>query len=149
MHVYVYMSRLMTKPTNSPVRPAKTQISLGIRPIWPESSLSPMKNALIFSYQLSAQWRLIRLCGRPRCSESSLGAKIILLVLSWGGSYFNNQWDWKTRNATLTFSCMFQKGRFLVLMMLIWVRFFSITQRYVMTVKCQSKLCFKLRNLVV
>ena len=27
-------SRLMTKPTKWPVRPAKTQISLGIRPVW-------------------------------------------------------------------------------------------------------------------
>ena len=33
------MSRLMTKPTKWHVRPAKTQISLGIRPVWSESSL--------------------------------------------------------------------------------------------------------------
>ena len=30
----------MTKPVKRPVRPAKTQISLGIRPVWSESSLS-------------------------------------------------------------------------------------------------------------
>ena len=35
-----YMSRLMTKPTKWSVRPAKTQISLGICPVWSESSLS-------------------------------------------------------------------------------------------------------------
>ena len=34
------VSRLMTKPTKWHVRPAKTQISLGIRPVWSESSLS-------------------------------------------------------------------------------------------------------------
>ena len=34
------MSHLMTKPTKWHVRPAKTQISLGIRPVWSESSLS-------------------------------------------------------------------------------------------------------------
>ena len=34
------LSRLMTKPTKWHVRPAKTQISLGIRPVWSESSLS-------------------------------------------------------------------------------------------------------------
>ena len=34
-----YMSHGMTKPTKWPVRPAKTQISLGIRPVWSESSL--------------------------------------------------------------------------------------------------------------
>ena len=33
------MSRLKTKPTKWSVRPAKTQISLGIRPVWSESSL--------------------------------------------------------------------------------------------------------------
>ena len=36
VHVH---SRLMTKPTKWHVRPAKTQISLGIRPVWSESSL--------------------------------------------------------------------------------------------------------------
>ena len=34
------MSRLMTKPTMWLVRPAKTQISQGIHPVWSESSLS-------------------------------------------------------------------------------------------------------------
>ena len=34
-----YMSRCTTKPTKWLVRPAKTQISLGIRPVWAESSL--------------------------------------------------------------------------------------------------------------
>ena len=33
------VSHCMTKPTNWTVRPAKTQISLGIRPVWSESSL--------------------------------------------------------------------------------------------------------------
>ena len=33
------MSRLMTKPTKWPVCLAKTQVSLDIRPVWPESSL--------------------------------------------------------------------------------------------------------------
>ena len=34
------LSHLMTKPTKWHVRPAKTQIILGIRPVWSESSLS-------------------------------------------------------------------------------------------------------------
>ena len=33
------LSRIMTKPTKWHVRPAKTEISLGIRPVWSESSL--------------------------------------------------------------------------------------------------------------
>ena len=35
-----HLSRLMSKPTQWHVRPAKTQISLGIRSVWSESSLS-------------------------------------------------------------------------------------------------------------
>ena len=35
-----HMSRIVTKPTKWHVRPAKTRISLGIRPVWSESSLS-------------------------------------------------------------------------------------------------------------
>ena len=37
--IQCYMSRLMTKPTKMTVRPAKTQINLGIHPVWLESSL--------------------------------------------------------------------------------------------------------------
>ena len=36
----IWVSRLMPKPTKWHVRPAKTLISLGIRPVWSESSLS-------------------------------------------------------------------------------------------------------------
>ena len=39
-----HLSHLMTKPTKSHVRPAKTQISLGIHPAWSESSLSAWRN---------------------------------------------------------------------------------------------------------
>ena len=45
-----------------------------------------LKKLRVFSYPLSAQWRLIRLGWCPGRSESLLGAKVILLVLSWGGS---------------------------------------------------------------
>ena len=38
------MSRHMTKPTKWPVRTAKTRISLGIRPVWSEPSLSTWRN---------------------------------------------------------------------------------------------------------
>ena len=38
------MSRLKTKPTKWSVRPAKTQINLGIRPVWSESSLSAWRS---------------------------------------------------------------------------------------------------------
>ena len=46
------MSRDMTKPNSVAVRTAKTQISLGIRPVWSESSLSAWRK---FG-TLAAQW---------------------------------------------------------------------------------------------
>ena len=41
---HYHMSRLTTKPTKWHMRPAKTQISLGIRPVWSESSLSAWRS---------------------------------------------------------------------------------------------------------
>ena len=41
----------MTKPTKWSVRQAKTQISLGIRPVWSESSLSAWRNLGSFATQ--------------------------------------------------------------------------------------------------
>ena len=52
------LGRLMTKQTKWYVCPAKTQISLGIRTVWSESSLSAWRQAWVFSYPLSAPWRL-------------------------------------------------------------------------------------------
>ena len=48
------LSRLMTKPTKWHVRPAKTQISLGIRPVWSVFAVR-MKKARVLSYALSTQ----------------------------------------------------------------------------------------------
>ena len=41
---HLQLRHLMTKPTKWPVRPVKTQISLGIHPIRSESSLSTWRN---------------------------------------------------------------------------------------------------------
>ena len=75
------------KTNKMTVRPAKTQISLGIRPVWSESSLCA---------QWVAQKPKLSSCGQRRLRSDwadaqaylSLrwGAHIILLVLSWGGS---------------------------------------------------------------
>ena len=46
------------KTNKMSVRPAKTQIRLGIRPIWSESSLSAWRKSWVLSYRLSAQRRL-------------------------------------------------------------------------------------------
>ena len=47
------MRRHTTKPRKWYVRPAKTQISLGIRPVWSESSLSACRKKL---ESLATQW---------------------------------------------------------------------------------------------
>ena len=55
-----------------------------------------MKKPWVLSYPLSAQRRLIILGRCPGWSESSLGAQIILLVLSWDGSVmlYQTQFYW-------------------------------------------------------
>ena len=53
----IYMSRLITKPTKWQVHPAKTQISLGICPVWSVFAVR-MKKAWVVSYPLSGQRRL-------------------------------------------------------------------------------------------
>ena len=49
-----------------------------------------MKKAWVLSYPLSTQRRLIRLGVCPRSTWVFTGRTVILLVLSWGGSYFNH-----------------------------------------------------------
>ena len=66
------MSCLMTKLTKWPVRPAKTQISLGIRPVWSVFAVC-MKKAWVLSYPLRAQQRLCSDWADAQ-AESSLGA---------------------------------------------------------------------------
>ena len=66
------------------VRPAKTQISLGIRPVWSESLLSAWWK---LSYPLSAQRRLWSDWADAQADLSPCWQTVILLVLSWGGSF--------------------------------------------------------------
>ena len=77
------------KTNKMTVRPVKTQISLGICPVWSESSLCSQWVAKDLSF-LHADNKDSDQTGSLACpgsSESSLDAQIILLVLSWGGSY--------------------------------------------------------------
>ena len=79
------LSHLMTKPTKWHVRPAKTQISLGLRPVWSESLLSAWRKLgflathWVHSEDSDQTW--------PAQSDQSLRwVHIILLLLSCGGS---------------------------------------------------------------
>ena len=80
------MSRLMSKPTKWHVRPAKTHISLGIRPVWSESSLCAQRVAKEPSF-LHVDSKDSDQTGRmPKLIWVFAGRAVILLVLSWGGS---------------------------------------------------------------
>ena len=82
--ILLYLSHLKTKPTKWHVCPVKTQINLGIRPVWSESCLSTwgrLKSLAIIRAHSEAS-------NQTWWSESSLGAKVILLVLLWGGSFY-------------------------------------------------------------
>ena len=87
-----YLSRLMTKPTKLHVRPAKTRISLGIRPVWSVFAVR-MKNAWVLIYPLSAQRRSDQTGRMPRLIWVFAGRTVILLVLSWGGSIVSLTWS--------------------------------------------------------
>ena len=89
---YTYVIKFTYEPplgkTNKmDVRPAKTQISLGIRPVWSESSLSAWRKL----GSLATHWEHSKdsdQTGRmPRLVWVFAERTFILLVLSWGGSY--------------------------------------------------------------
>ena len=71
----------MTKQTKWPVRPAKTMISLGIRPVW--SVFTVRFKCTFFRWTAKT---LIRLGGWPCWSGSLLDSLVILLILSCSGS---------------------------------------------------------------
>ena len=87
------LSRLMSKPTKWPVRPAKTQISLGIRPVWSESSLSAWRKlgslATHWAYnedsdQTGRMPRLIWVFARRTCHfVGFVTRRLIQLSLIW------------------------------------------------------------------
>ena len=78
----------MTKPTKWHVHPAKTQVSLGIRPVWSESSLSAWRKLGSFTHW--AHSKDSDQSGRmPRLIWVFIGHTVILLILSRGGSFLS------------------------------------------------------------
>ena len=63
----------MTKQTNWPEHPAKTQVSLSIHPVWSVVTVHPMGSQ---GPKASESW-----------FESSLGGQVIVPVLTYSGSY--------------------------------------------------------------
>ena len=77
------MSRLMTKWH---VRPAKTLISLGIHPVWSETSLSAWRKLGSSVTHWAHSKDSDQTGWMPRLIWVFAGRTVILLVLSWGGS---------------------------------------------------------------
>ena len=71
---------------------AKTQISLGIRPVWAESSLSTGRNIGSVTTHWTHSEDSDQTGRMPRLIWVFAGA-VILLVLSWGGSHEGGQWS--------------------------------------------------------
>ena len=80
------VSRIMTKPAKWHVRPAKTQISLGIHPVWSESLLSAWRKL----GSLATHWVHSKDSDQTepmlRLIWVFAGRTVILLVLSWHSS---------------------------------------------------------------
>ena len=82
-----YLSHLMTKPTKWSVRSAKTQISLGICPVWSESSLSAWRKLGSIATHWAHSEDSDQTGRMPRLIWVFAGRSVILLVLSWSGSF--------------------------------------------------------------
>ena len=84
------LSLLTTKPAKWLVRPAKTQLSIGIHPDWSESSLSAWRNVgFLATHKTHGEDWSDR--ANAQADQSSLGAHAILLVLSCCGSFVLQQ----------------------------------------------------------
>ena len=78
----------MTEPAKWHVRPAKTQISLGIRPVWLEHSLSASRKLRSLATHWAHSEDSDQTGRMSRLIWVFAGRTAILLVLSWGGSYY-------------------------------------------------------------
>ena len=83
---HVTLSLLMTKPTKWHVRPVMTQISLGIRPVWSETLLSPWRKLRSLANHWAHSENSDQTGQMPRLIWIFAGCTVILLVLLWGSS---------------------------------------------------------------
>ena len=96
----------MTKPTKWHVRPVKTQISLGIRSVWSESSPCTQWVAKDPSFLHADSEDSDHTGWMPRQIWVFAGRTVILLVLSWGSSFVAS--SMKAHNKTHATTCMHQ-----------------------------------------
>ena len=75
------------KTNKMTVRPAKTQISLGIRPVWSESLLSAWRKLGSLTTHWAHSEDFDQTVWMPRLIRVFAGRTVSLFVLSWDGSY--------------------------------------------------------------
>ena len=80
------LSCLMTKPSKW-LHPAKTQISLGISPVWSGSSLYAWRKFGSLATHWVHSENSDETGSMPRLIWVFAGCTVILLVLTWGGSF--------------------------------------------------------------
>ena len=98
-----YLSRLITKQTMWLCAQRKTQISLGMRPVWSESSLSAWRKFGALATHWAHSQDSYQTGRMPRLIWVFAGRTTILLVLSWGGNSIS-EINCKT-TTTLCISC--------------------------------------------
>ena len=82
------------KTSKVTVRPAKTRISLGIRPVWSEYSLSAWRNLGSLATHWAHSEDSDQTSRMPRLIWVFAGRTLILLVLSCRGSYYlSEKWN--------------------------------------------------------
>ena len=81
------------KTNKMSVRPAKTQISLGIRPVWSDSSLSAWRKLWSLATHWAHRENSDQTGRMPRLIWVFVGRKDILLVLSYRGSITIHNYD--------------------------------------------------------
>ena len=80
------------KTNKMTVRPSKTQISLGIRPVWSESSLSAWRKLGSLATQWAHSEDSDQIGRMPRLIWAFAGCTVTLLVLSCRGSLLHESW---------------------------------------------------------
>ena len=73
------------------VRPAKTEIKLGIRQVWAESSLSAWRKLGFLTTHWAHSEDSDQTGRMPRLIWVFAGRTVIVLILSWGGSNITSE----------------------------------------------------------
>ena len=89
MPTFPNLSHHTTKPTKWHVCPVKPQISLGIHPVWSESSLSAWRKLGSLATHCAHSKNSDQTGRMPKLICVFTGRTVILLVLSWGGWFHN------------------------------------------------------------